>query len=143
MARRRAQNIDGTFKADDKSTSDVNEAWVEVDTKPAPAKSDVQVTPEEGRVKDTVIDPTSPVNLEVETKDEAPTPAPEAVAPEKIQTDFREKLASKSTENNPFVPSNPVALEKAAEEVAKEQGFEFNRGTSIGARLIARSQKRG
>jgi hypothetical protein len=80
--------------------------------------------------------------LETETpSDEPVAPAP-AVAPEKLQTDFREKLAKKSTEDNVFVPSNPVALEKAAGEVAKEQGFEFNRGTSIGARLMARAQKR-
>ena len=108
-------------------------------TKPAPAESDVQVTPEEGRIESPVVDPTSPVNLEVETPDEAPTPAPEALAPEKIQTDFREKLTTKSVENNPFVPSNPVALEKAAGEVAKDKGFDLNRGTSIGARLMARA----
>jgi hypothetical protein len=35
-----------------------------------------------------------------------------------------------------------LALEKAAKEVAAEQGFSLNRGTSVGARLIARSQKR-
>lgn len=106
-------------------------------SKPAPAASDVQVTPEEARIEN----PTAPVNLEVESQDEAPTPAPEAVAPEKIQTDFREKLTTKSVENNPFVPSNPVALEKAAGEVAKDKGFELNRGTSIGARLMARAGK--
>jgi len=109
--------------------------------KPAPATSDVQVTPEEGRIESPVVDPTAPVNLEITSKDEAPTPAPEAVAPEKIQTDFREKLTTKSVENNPFVPSNPVALEKAAGEVAKDKGFDLNRGTSIGARLMARAGK--
>jgi hypothetical protein len=109
--------------------------------KPAPAESDVQVTPEEGRIEIPVVDPTAPVNLEIESKDETPIPAPEAVTPEKIQTDFREKLTSKSVENNPFVPSNPVALEKAAGEVAEEKGFELNRGTSIGARLMARAGK--
>ena len=110
-------------------------------TKPAPAESDVQVTPEEGRIENITVDPTSPINLEVETKDEAPTPAPEALAPEKIQTDFREKLSNNSVETNPFVPSNPAALEKAASEVAKDKGFELNRGTSIGARLMARAGK--
>lgn len=108
---------------------------------PAPAQSDLQVTPEEGRIESPVVDPSAPINLEVNSKDDAPTPAPEAVAPEKIQTDFREKLTSKSLENNPFVPSNPAALEKAAGEVAKEKGFDLNRGTSIGARLMARAGK--
>ena len=82
-----------------------------------------------------------PVNLEVQASEE-PVPAPAAAEPEKIQTDFREKLVRKTDVLDPFVPSNPAALEKAAEDVAKESGFEFNRGTSIGARLMARAQKR-
>jgi hypothetical protein len=113
-------------------------------TKASPAEGDLKVTPEVGRIESPVTEakPSDPVNLEVESKDEEPvSPAP-AASPEKLQTDFREKLANKSTEDNVFVPSNPVALEKAANEVAKEQGFEFNRGTSIGARLMARAQKR-
>ena len=108
-------------------------------SKPAPAKSDVQVTPEVGKIEDVLKEP---VNLEVETPSEEPVEAPKATATEKIQTDVREKLSKKSVEENVFVPSNPVALEKAAEAVAKEQGFDFNRGTSIGARLMARAQKR-
>jgi hypothetical protein len=59
----------------------------------------------------------------------------------KIQTDVREKLAKKSTSEDVFVPTNPAALEKAAGEVAKEKGFDLNRGTSIGARLMARANK--
>lgn len=110
-------------------------------TKPAPAESDIKVTPEPERIENIVVDPSAPINLEVETKDEAPTPAAEAPSSEKIQTDFRDKLTTKSVENNPFVPSNPVALEKAAGEVAKEKGFDLNRGTSIGARLMARAGK--
>ena len=108
-------------------------------TKPEPAKSDLQVTPEEGRIDDTA---KKPVDLEVETPSTEPTEAPKATAAEKIQTDVREKLSKKTVEKNVFVPSNPVALEKAAEAVAKEQGFDFNRGTSIGARLLARAQKK-
>jgi hypothetical protein len=113
-------------------------------TKAAPVEGDLKVTPEEGKIESptTEAKASDPVNLKVETKDEEPVAPAPAVAPEKIQTDFREKLAKKSTEDNVFVPSNPVALEKAAAEVAKEQGFEFNRGTSIGARLMARAQKR-
>ena len=82
-----------------------------------------------------------PVNLEVQAS-EAPVAAPEAPAPEKLQTDFREKLTHKTDNQDVFVPSNPAALEKAAAEVAEENGFELTRGTSIGARLLARSQKR-
>ena len=83
-----------------------------------------------------------PVNLETQSSEE-PVPAPEAPAAEKLQTDFREKLQKKTDREDLFVPSNPAALEKAAKEVATEQGFELNRGNSIGARLMARAQKRG
>ena len=110
----------------------------------APAKSDIQVTPEEGKIENIITGAksTEPVNLEVQTPSEEPTPAPEATPAEKIQTDIRDKLSNRSVDENIFVPSNPVALEKAAEQVAKDCGFEFNRGTSIGARLMARAQKR-
>lgn len=84
---------------------------------------------------------TAPVNLEVEVSEE-PVAAPAAPAPEKLQTDFREKLARKTDNQDVFVPSNPASLEKAAKQVAEESGFELNRGTSVGARLIARSQKK-
>ena len=112
--------------------------------KSAPAASDLKVTPEEGKIESPLAEPkaSDPVNLEITSLTEEPVTPPPAAPAEKLQTDFREKLANKSTENNVFVPSNPVALEKAATEVAKEQGFEFNRGTSIGARLMARAQKR-
>lgn len=114
-----------------------------------PAKSDLQVTPEPARienmtteVKDETQIATEPVNLETETPTTDPVAAPEAAPAVKIQTDVREKLMKKSVDENVFVPSNPAALEKAATEVAKDSGFELNRGTSIGARLMARAQKR-
>lgn len=86
-------------------------------------------------------DPKAPVNIELMASEEPQTPAP-AASPEKIQTDVREKLAKKTPDENIFIPTNPAALEKAAEQVAAENGFSLNRGTSIGARLIARAQKR-
>ncbi len=109
-------------------------------SKPA-APTDVQVTPEEARIESPVIEASAPVNIETETPSDAPVAAPEATPAEKIQTDVREKLAKKSVEENVFVPTNPAALEKAATEVAKDKGFELNRGTSIGARLMARAGK--
>lgn len=115
-------------------------------TKPAPAASDLKVTPEEGRIENP---PANHGNDAPEVEEvEAEAPVKEETAKsgetitEKVQTSVRERLAKKSIEENIFVPSNPAALEKAAAEVAKEQGFPLNRGTSIGARLIARSQKR-
>lgn len=108
--------------------------------KPAPVESELQVTPEEGRIVNE--EPSAPVNLEIEAPSEEPVAAPEATPTEAIQTDVRAKLSKKSVEENVFVPTNPVALEKAAAQVAQESGFELTRGTSIGARLIARAQKR-
>jgi hypothetical protein len=108
--------------------------------KPAPVESELQVTPEEGRIVNQ--ESSAPVNLEVETPSEEPVVAPEATPTSVIQTDVREKLSKKSVEENVFIPANPVALEKAAAQVAQDSGFELTRGTSIGARLIARAQKR-
>ena len=109
-----------------------------------PAVGDLKVTPEINRIESPVIkqEDKAPVNLEVESLDEEPVPAPEAAPAEKIQTDVREKLSKKSVDEYVFVPSNPVALEKAAAAVASDSGFELTRGTSIGARLMARAQKR-
>jgi hypothetical protein len=113
-----------------------------------PATGNLQVTPETARVENVTTETkheetgTEPVNLEVETPSSDPVAAPEATPAEKIQTDVREKLMKKSVDENVFVPANPAALEKAAGEVAKDSGFELNRGTSIGARLMARAQKR-
>ncbi len=114
-------------------------------TKPAPVGPELKVTPEEGKIENisTEVKAAEPVNLEVETPLEEPTPAPEAMLTEKIQTEFSEKLANRSVDENIFVPSNPASLEKAAQQLAKECGFEYTRGRAIGARLMARAQQRG
>jgi hypothetical protein len=112
--------------------------------KAAPAAAeDIKVTPEEAKIespvtKEKVVEAKAPINIEMETPSDEPVAAPEATPTEKIQTDVREKLAKKSTDENAFVPTNPVALEKEAKIVAEEKGFDLNRGTSIGARLMAR-----
>jgi hypothetical protein len=107
-----------------------------------PAKSNVQVTPEEGRIEPVLEEnKVKPASLEVAT----PTVEPEAAAPavekEQIETDIRTKLNKRSDGEDIFVPSNPVALENAAASVAETEGFELNRGTSIGARLMAKARK--
>jgi hypothetical protein len=83
----------------------------------------------------------SPVNIELATPSEEPTAAPVAQKKETIQTDVKAKLARKTDAEDIFIPANPIALEKAAEVVAEKDGFELTRGTSIGARLLARSRK--
>ena len=114
MARRRTQKPDGTFVADDLSTPAVNEAWVEDAKEPSP----------------------EPVKEVVDT---APAPAQPK---ESIETDVRKKLARK-TEEDPFVPSQPAQLLADAQRVAEEKGFSMNRGTEVGARLIAAARNRG
>ena len=108
------------------------------------AKSDLQVTPEVGKVESPLasVKATEPVNLEVETPSTEPEKVDAKQESVRIQTDVRERLARKTDSGDAFVPSNPASLEKAAKEVAAEQGFDLTRGTSVGARLIARSQKR-
>jgi hypothetical protein len=113
--------------------------------KAEPAASDLQVTIESAKIDPPVLTPgeknSVPAQMEIQTESVEPTAPPEAAPAVKIQTDVREKLAKKSTEENVFVPTNPAALEKAAGEVAKEKGFDLNRGTSVGARLMARANK--
>ena len=108
-------------------------------TRKTPAKP--QTEPEVQEESTPVTEATAPVNIETVVSEE-PVSAPPAPEPEVLQTDFREKLARKSDNHDVFVPSNPASLEKAAKQVAEENGFELNRGTSVGARLLARSQKR-
>lgn len=107
-------------------------------TKAAPAEADLQVTPEIGRIENKA---SEPANIEAETPSEEPVVAPPAPAPAQLQTDFRSKLKSRSDNEDVFVPSNPAALEKAAGEIAQQRNFELTRGTSIGARLMARANK--
>ncbi len=108
----------------------------------APAQGDLKVTPENAKISSPLeVKGPEPVNLEVAPPSDEPVPAPKATSAETIQTDIRAKLSKKTDAEDVFVPSNPVALEKAAEQVAKEVGFDLNRGTSIGARLMARSRK--
>jgi pyruvate/2-oxoglutarate dehydrogenase complex dihydrolipoamide acyltransferase (E2) component len=122
MARKRAHNEDGTFTADDASTVEVNEAFEQVEE----AKAEAQ--PE-------------PAKIEVQTPSEEPVAAPPAPVKEVIETDVRKKLTSRSQEEDIFTPTSPAVLEAAAKKVAEDEGFELNRGTSIGARLLARSRK--
>jgi hypothetical protein len=105
--------------------------------KPAAPKAK---SPEVEATSKPVAEETAPVNIELETPSDEPVAAPAAAAAEEIQTDVRAKLAKKTDREDAFVPSNPVALEKAADQVAQTEGFELTRGTSIGARLIARSR---
>jgi hypothetical protein len=126
MARKRAHNEDGTFIADDLSTPQVNEAYEQVEEVKPEVK--VETQPE-------------PAKVELQTPSEEPVPAPPAVEKEQIETDVRKKLQNRAQEEDIFMPTSPAVLEAAAKKVAEQEGFDLNRGTSIGARLLARSRK--
>jgi len=99
---------------------------------------EVENAPKEVTEAPQVTEGKEPVNIELETPSDEPTKPAEPASKEKVETDVRKKLQNKSTQEDAFVPSNPAALEKEAKVVADEKGFELNRGTSIGARLMAR-----
>ena len=84
-----------------------------------------------------------PVFIEVQTPSEEPEQVSATIDKAEIETDVRTRLTKRPVEDNPFVPSSPAVLEAAAKQIAEQEGFDFTRGTSIGARLIARSRKLG
>jgi hypothetical protein len=82
----------------------------------------------------------APANVEVKKTVEAAEVAAEPTEKVVVETSVMKKLGKKTDNDSLFVPTNPAELEKAASQVAQENGFELNRGTSIGARLIAKSR---
>lgn len=66
----------------------------------------------------------------------------EEVSREKIEASMMEKLSRRtdSDSSDPFVPQ--VQLEKEVIQISKERGFPLSRGTEIGARLIAKSNRK-
>jgi len=110
-----------------------------------PVIGDLKRTPTPEKIQSPLdrVEEKAPVNIETDTPSEEPVEAPAAVEKEFIETDVRKKLDRKTDDDsNPFVPSNPAQVEKDAKRVAETAGFELNRGTSVGARLMARAQNR-
>ena len=93
----------------------------------------------ETKVEEKVV--AKPVEAELKTGAEGSSALAPAATPEKVQTDVRAKLAKRSDNEDMFVPSTPKQVEEDAKEVARNAGFDFNRGTSVGARLMARSRQ--
>jgi hypothetical protein len=118
--------------------------------KPTASKTPPKVTPKatpKVTTKETpdtspeVIDPKTPVDIELKVTEAEPEPAVKKSA-EEIHAEVQSKLNNKNVDNNIFVPSSPAAVEKAAQIIAEERGFEMTRGNAIGARLMARAQKK-
>lgn len=89
----------------------------------------------------TEADPKAPVDIELKVTEAEPEPAVKKSA-EEIHAEVQSKLNNKTVDNNIFVPASPAAVEKAAQIIAQEKGFEMTRGNAIGARLMARAQKK-
>jgi len=107
-------------------------------TPKATPKVTTKVTPE---TSPEVIDPKAPIDIELKVTEAEPEPAVKKSA-EEIHAEVQSKLNNKTVDNDIFVPASPAAVEKAAQAIAQEKGFEMTRGNSIGARLMARAQKR-
>ena len=107
-------------------------------TPKATPKVTTKATPE---TSPEVIDPKTPVDIELKVTEAEPEPAVKKSA-EEIHAEVQSKLNNKNVDNNIFVPSSPAAVEKAAQVIAEERGFEMTRGNAIGARLMARAQKK-
>lgn len=83
---------------------------------------------------------TEPAELEVTAKEE-PLEEIKDISVTEVQKKVRERLSRRSDRENIFVPSNPPELEREAKAIAEEMNFPINRGTLIGARLIAQSRR--
>jgi hypothetical protein len=111
-------------------------------TKPTTSEVTPEVTPEVTlETAPKAIDPKAPVDIELKVTEAEPEPAIKKSA-EEIHAEVQSKLNNKNVDNNIFVPASPAAVEKAAQTIANEKGFEMTRGTAIGARLMARAQKK-
>jgi hypothetical protein len=110
-----------------------------------PVIGDLKRTPTPEKIESPLskVEEKAPVNVETETPSDEPVAAPAAVEKQVVETDVRKKLDRKTDDDsNPFVPSNPAQVEADAKRIATDSGFELNRGTSVGARLMARAQNR-
>ena len=110
-----------------------------------PVIGDLKRTPTPEKIESpfSKVEEKAPVNVETETPSDEPVAAPAAVEKQVVETDVRKKLNRKTDDDsNPFVPSNPAQVEADAKRIAETAGFDLNRGTSVGARLMARAQNR-
>lgn len=70
------------------------------------------------------------------------TAVSETLSKESVEAMMQERLSRRTDEaaSDPFVPQNQ--LDNEVKDIAKKSGFPLTRGTEIGARLIARSQRK-
>ena len=154
--RKRAHNSNGTFKADDKSTSDVNEAWeVEAaaeEAAPEATVEETQASEEAPAAEAPAPEAEGPVAIENPPEAEVPSAAPLADMlaekrkdPEKQEVD--PGLKPMTEERLQEIRANavtPASVEKAEiDKIIKEAGVERSRGREIAARLMYNARKNG
>jgi hypothetical protein len=85
--------------------------------------------------------PEAPVEGKLETSAEANALQPPA-SKEQIEAAIHEKLSRRSESDgvDPFVPQTQVTAE--VKSIAEQGGFNLTRGTEIGARLMARANRK-
>jgi len=153
--RKRVRTTTGTFKADDQSTPDTNEAWVE--------ETEVKAETEAVAAEEPIAEETPAEEVKAEAPAETPkskepvqgelhesTPANTLKAPQAaddIHAKIRAKLDKRTPGNengslDPFNPAASVAVTKTQlESMAEEGGFQLNRGREVGLRLLARAKQ--
>ena len=149
--KRRARNTDGTLKADNPATPDVNEAWEDAPAAEEAASVEETQAPEETPAAEAPA-PEAEGPVAIENPPEAEVPSAEPLAemladkrkdPEKQQAD--EGLKPMTEERLQEIRANaitPASVEKAeVEKIIEEAGVEKTRGREIAARLMYNARK--
>jgi hypothetical protein len=105
---------------------------------PQPGELIEEVAPVKIAVKKTRAKNPTPAEDTSVVHTEAPAPAPE-LSEHAIKAAVQDKLSKRGEGENPFVPQ--AQLTEEMKNAAQTAGFELNRGTEIGARLMARANR--
>jgi hypothetical protein len=154
--RRRAKNEDGTFKADNPATPDVNEAWEDAPaTEEVAAEAPVEEAqaPEEApAAEEHAPEPEAPVAVETPAAAEVPAAAPLAdmLADKRKDPEKEEKdpgLKPMTEERLAEIRQSAVtaaSVEKAGvDQIIADAGVEKTRGREIAARLMFNARQKG
>jgi hypothetical protein len=150
--RRRARNEDGTLKADNPATPEVNEAWEEAPAAEEAAVEEAQAPEEAPAAQESAPEPEAPVAIEtpVEAKVPDATPLADMLADKRKDPEKQEGdpgLKPMTEERLQEIRQNAVtaaSVEKAGvEQIIAEAGVEKTRGREIAARLMFNARQRG
>ena len=156
--KRRARNEDGSFKADNPATPEVNEAWEDA---PAAEKATPEAAVEEApapeeapAVEEPAVEPEAPVAVEtpkaaapVDTTALAEMLADKRKDPEKTEQPKDEGLKPMTEERLAEIRASaitPASVEKAGvDQIIADAGVEKTRGREIAARLMFNARQKG